>query len=630
MKNNLSLLIIEDSKLINNTLTKSLSLRGYNISQAFDIKSAKEILKKKSFDFALLDLELPDGIGEDLIPFFQIDENIRVIVMTSDDDKYRRENLFNYGVVIDYIIKDKAFADMELSIVNLIETVSTNHNINILVVDDSKFMRKQLGILLTKRGFNLYYAENGLEGLEVLKTHNIDSAIIDLEMPIMDGIKLLDAIRRDKENLLMPVMVVSSTSNLDKIAYVIKNGASDFIKKPYANEELLLKIDKMILNLKQHRLIKIHEAKFSMYNRAINKATIFFKLDKEFHITYANSTFNNLFFDDKDDDSNKLLEAFLSYSDKDEVSDLKDSLKAGRIVQAVFAFKGMDMHKIKLRLTFTPLLNELEEIDEVVVIGFDVSLLEEKEDVLKERIELATTKNWEQNKMLIQQSKMAAMGEMIGNIGHQWRQPLNSLAIMIQKINLEYELGKLNAVTMKVTTEQAMRLIDQMSHTIDDFSNFFSSDKKLIETNVSDIIKQTLSIVNQTAKSKGISINILAYNDILIKCLKNELSQVLVNVVTNAMDALISTQTKDPEINISVEYSQNDITIIVDDNAGGVPENIIERIFEPYFTTKFKNKGTGIGLYMSRTIIEENMGGSLEVYNSVYGASFKIIIPKNN
>ena len=622
-----SILIIDDSKLINNSLSLSLQKRGYKVTQAFDIQTAKAILLENSFDYALLDLVLPDGDGEELLPFLQIHEEIRVIIMTSDRDADRRENLFSFGVVIDYITKERHFDEMELSIVQLIERISTNHELTIIVVDDSSFMRTHLRVLLSKRGFQVLVAINGKEALKVIKENKVDAAIIDLEMPVMDGNRLLSAIRKDKANLLMPIMVVSGTSDPAKIARVIKNGANDFIKKPYVNEEFLLKIDKMMQELKQQRLIKVHEAKFAMYNRAIDKAAIFFKLDQELNILYANEALSNILAKGIDIKEGTPLDDYVTDEEKKYLSDLKDSLQQGLCYQQVFKLKSSSYKFVSLRLTFTPLKDNDNVIQEILVIGFDVSLLQQKETVLQERVDIEIQKNWEQNKLLIQQSKMASMGEMIGHIGHQWRQPLNSLGLMFQKLNKAYQKDKLSDELMNNSTTKAMRIIAQMSKTIDDFRDFFSYDKSMHLCNLSDIVKDAFGIIYSSILSINIILSINYTDEKQLYCLKNELSQVLLNIIANAKDALVDNKIENPEINISIEFHNKTACIIVDDNAGGIDETIISKVFEPYFTTKGKDNGTGIGLYMSKTIIEEHMDGNLIVENTLTGASFKITLP---
>ncbi len=618
-----TILIIDDSKLINNALYESLSARDFEVTQAFDISSAKSILEKNSFNYALLDLELPDGVGEDLLPSLKKHLDTRVIVLSSNRDRQRRKELFESSNIIDYITKERYFADMELAIVQLINNISTNDTLNILIVDDSRFMRNQLRILLSKRKFNVYEAVDGKEALQILKNNKIDGAIIDLEMPVMDGNKLLSTIKRDRANLLIPVMVVSGTSDPDKIAKVIKNGANDFIRKPYASEELLLKIDKMMNELKQHRTIEVQKNRFNLYTNAIDNSTIFFKLDKKLKYIYTNKTFDKLF----KISIGKKFQKYMDETYNQELKKLEDSIEEKQSFQTIFKFKNQDEEEIYLQLTFTPILNENNIVEEIVVIGFDISLIQKRKDALIKLVKIETEKNWKQNKMLIQQSKMASMGEMIENIGHQWRQPLNSLSVLFSKILISYKIGTLNENIISNSTSQATRIISHMSKTIDDFRDFFRADKKFTSCKLSDVINQSLNIIKPTLQSNGILLNIYSNKDITFSCLKNELSQVLVNLIANAMDAILLKNIKNGEITISTEENDGNVIIIVDDNAGGIDENILEKIFEPYFTTKENDKGTGIGLYMSKIIIEQHMKGKLEIENGLLGASFQIVIP---
>ena len=615
-----TILIIDDSKLINNALYEALLARGFQVTQAFDIKTAKKILEYNSFDYALLDLELPDGIGEDVLPNLQAHKDTRVIILTSNRDKHRRQELFEFECVIDYIVKERYFADMELAIVNLIENISTNNTLNILIVDDSRVIRNQLRILLSKRKFNIFEAVNGKQALEIINNNKIDGAIVDLEMPVMDGNKLISAIKRDKKNLFIPIMVVSGSSDPDKIAKIIKNGANDFIRKPYASEELLLKIDKMMNELKQSRIIEKQKNQFIMYNNAIDSSTIFLKLDNKFKITYTNHTLNQLI-------TLPLDSIFENHIDD------KYNKSFHKIKTDIYNYKSsqdiLKLDNIYLQLTFTPILNNNNLLEEIVVIGFDISLIQKKREELEKLVVLETEKNWQQNKMLIQQSKMASMGEMIENIGHQWRQPLNSLSVLFSKILISYKKNTLNESIVSHSTNQAMRIISHMSKTIDDFRDFFRADKEFVNCKVSSVIKQALNIIEPTIQSKGIILNLYFNYDTYCHCLKNELSQVLVNILANAVDAIVMNNIERGEISISIEKKDSDIMIILDDNAGGIPQNILPKVFEPYFTTKESIKGTGIGLYMSKIIIEQHMKGKLEVENVLLGASFKIILPNH-
>ena len=625
--NKQSILIIDDSKLVNNSLKDSLEKRNYSITQAFDIATAKQILLDESFDYALLDLVLPDGKGEELLPFLQIHEELRVIVLTSDRDSDRRENLFNFGSVVDYITKERYFDEMELSIVQLIERISTNNTLNVLIVDDSSFMRTHLRMLLAKRGFKTFTAIDGKEALQIIKQHKIDAAIVDLEMPVMNGMQLIGAIRRNKANLLMPVMVVSGTSDASKVARVIKNGANDFIRKPYPNEELLLKIDKMMEELKQQRLIKVHETRFAMYNKAIEKATIFLKLDSDLNITYTNEALCEILTQGLEVEEGTYFGDYIHASQKQYLDTLKTTLLEGETYQRTFRLQSDTYNFVSVRLTFTPLKMHDGTLDEVLVIGFDVSLLEQKENVLKERVESELKKNSEQNKILIQQTKLASMGEMIAHIGHQWRQPLSSLGLIFQKINLVYKKDKLSDEFMQRSTDKAMDTINHMSQTIDDFRNFFKDDKNVELHNLTEIIDKAHALIASTLNSNKIKVTIIENDKISLLCIKNELSQVILNLLTNAMDALLSNNIENPLISITIKKKDKSAIIIITDNAGGIPEDISGKIFEPYFTTKQKTNGTGIGLYMSQTIIHDHMQGSLNFSNTAIGASFKITLP---
>ena len=620
----LSILIIDDSKLINENLKDALQQKGYQVSQAYDITTAKEILLQHTFDYALLDLVLPDGDGEDLLPFLQIHEETRVIVMTSDTDSDRRQNLFNFGIVIDYITKERHFDEVKLSIIQLIERISTNHDLYILVVDDSHFMRTHLRILLSKRGFNVFTAIDGKEALGIIKEHKIDAAIIDLEMPVMDGNHLLSAIRKNTSYLMMPIMIVSGTNDPIKIAHVIKNGANDFIKKPYVNEELLLKIDKMMQELKQQRLIKIHEATFSMYNKAIDETAIFFKLDSDFKILYANTFLSNLLHNSDGITIGTNLKDYLIKDDIKYLKALQNKLKKGPSQQISFRFNIPTAKQISLKLTFTPIKHYQGQINEILVIGFDISSLHENEAILQARVNHEVKKNWEQNKLLIQQSKMASMGEMIGHIGHQWRQPLNSLGLIFQKLNRTYQKDQLTHELMKSSTQKAMQIMDQMSKTINDFRDFFKEDKSVQLCHITSLVQQTASIIEPSLEAKGITLNIHTIQEVSFFSLKNELAQVILNILTNAMDALVHNQINNPEIIVSINKIDNHAIIVIEDNAGGVADDIIDKIFEPYFTTKENDHGTGIGLYMSKVIIQKHMHGDIKVKNTKRGASFKI------
>jgi len=269
----------------------------------------------------------------------------------------------------------------------------------------------------------------------------------------------------------------------------------------------------------------------------------------------------------------------------------------------------------------------------------DITAQKEAEEKLKsinehlsKMVEEESAKRIEKDKLLIQQSKLATMGEMIGAIGHQWRQPLNSLGILVQDTIFAYKYGELDEKYLEQFKENAMQMIRNMSSTIDDFKNFFSPNKKEEQFFIEDAIAQTLKILEAQFKNNDIKIyfdsqSIRKHSYI---CYKNELNQVILNILANAKDALLERKPTVRFVKIDVENSDDGVEISIEDSAGGIAEDIIGRVFDSYFTTKGEEKGTGIGLYMSKNIIEEHLGGKIRVENTTEGARFRIWLPNKD
>jgi PAS domain S-box-containing protein len=230
----------------------------------------------------------------------------------------------------------------------------------------------------------------------------------------------------------------------------------------------------------------------------------------------------------------------------------------------------------------------------------------------------------EKEQMLIQQSRQAAMGEMIGNIAHQWRQPLNALGLTVQQLLLFYDLGEFNREFLDKSILQSMELIQHMSKTIDDFRNYFRPDKEKVEFKVREVIANTLSLIEDSFNNQNIGIEVVAKDDAVIYGYQNEFAQALLNILNNARDALIEREIDNPMVTITIYCKGDRAVVTIADNARGIPKEIMEKIFDPYFTTKGPQAGTGVGLFMSKTIIEKNMGGSLAVRNIANGAEFRI------
>ena len=252
------------------------------------------------------------------------------------------------------------------------------------------------------------------------------------------------------------------------------------------------------------------------------------------------------------------------------------------------------------------------------------SQLQVLNDELEKRIEEAVAQSKEKDQIMSHQSKLASMGEMIGNIAHQWRQPLNALSLLLQKQQILYDRNLLTSEKFKEGIDKGTTLINKMSSTIDDFRDFFKPNKTKLPFDVKDAIEGTCKLIDASLYNKSIQLTLNIQDNITVNGYENEFSQVILNIINNAQDALIQKKVKNSEIKIYTKFEEKIINIFIEDNAGGIPKDQIQRIFEPYFTTKEEGKGTGIGLYMSKMIIEENMSGRLSVVNGDKGAVFSI------
>ena len=234
----------------------------------------------------------------------------------------------------------------------------------------------------------------------------------------------------------------------------------------------------------------------------------------------------------------------------------------------------------------------------------------------------------EEQSLLQQQAKMAAMGEMIGNIAHQWRQPLNALSALNVGLSMKHNRGKLDDEAMQKFKEKSNAIIQNMSATIEDFKNFFEPTKIQETFEIHEGIEGAVRFVSDAYNEHTIKVSVEKEEDISIKSYKNELMQVLLNIFNNTKDAVVDNEVKSPTLKISTSQNETQVVIRIQDNAGGASAEVLERMYEPYFTTKFESHGTGIGLYMSKMIIENSMRGSLVSENNGDGLLTIIIIEK--
>jgi len=286
---------------------------------------------------------------------------------------------------------------------------------------------------------------------------------------------------------------------------------------------------------------------------------------------------------------------------------------------------------ILLSLLLSRKINAIfKEYQSEVLIREDALL--ELNQSLEERVKFQVQAHREKDKMLVQQSKMAEMGDMLSMIAHQWRQPLNQMSYVLMNIESAYEYKELTKDYLDDKIKEGNTILEFMSTTIDDFKNYFRPDKEREFVLVSDVILSATNFMKKSLEMDGVEIVLEQHGRELTHIYKNEFIQVVLNLIKNAKDALVENKIYRPKIIIKSKSEKESLVVSVCDNGGGIEDDIIEDIFKPYFSTKDEKQGTGLGLYMSKMIIEEHIGGRLSVSNvldedgEIIGACFKIEI----
>ncbi len=254
-----------------------------------------------------------------------------------------------------------------------------------------------------------------------------------------------------------------------------------------------------------------------------------------------------------------------------------------------------------------------------------LSSIQEKQK-LQENIKQEIEKNRQQQLLMLHQSRLAQMGEMISMIAHQWRQPLNTLSMLNHTVVLKYKRGKLDTDIVDYFSKNSDKQIQQMSKTIDDFRNFFKPEKERVDYCINDVILHSIDILNAGFSQYNFTVKYENNKEIYSNGFPNELGQALVNILNNARDALVENKIVDKMLVVHLEEQDDKVILTIRDNAGGIPEDIIDKIFDPYFSTKAEKNGTGLGLYMTKLIIEDHLDGKISVENIDNGAEFSIVL----
>ena len=437
----------------------------------------------------------------------------------------------------------------------------------ILIVDDSPTQAKLLEQVLLAHGYRVGVARNGSEALEQMLARCPDLVISDILMPEMDGFELCRRVRAMEQSERTPIILLTHLNDPADVLHSLEVGADYFVSKPYSNKLLLSRISAVLQG-----------------DRACRKG----ETEGETAISYHGKDYR--------------IHASCAHT-----------IELLLATYELAAEKNQELLMAKLSLS--NLNRELEQR----VHERTAALTQETAERLQAMDELR-----KKDEVLMQQSRQAAMGEMIGNIAHQWRQPLNAVGLLVQDLTLSYEYGNFSKAYLDSNTQKIMQLVRHMSQTIDDFRNFFTPDREKTDFDPRQVVQRTLALIEGSLADKGIKVEVDSGTAPTITGYPSEFSQVLLNIISNAMDAFSERECAQPEVKVSIFSMDGKAVLTIADNAGGIPGEILGRIFEPYFTTKEQGKGTGIGLFMAKNIVEKSMNGSLSARNGSAGAEFRI------
>ncbi|WP_024954117.1 PAS domain-containing sensor histidine kinase [Sulfurospirillum arcachonense] len=397
------------------------------------------------------------------------------------------------------------------------------------------------------------------------------------------------------------------------------------------------------------------------YQEAIEQSNIVSKTDLDGIITFVNDEFCKISGYKREEligENHNIIR----HPDvpKDVFEKLWNTIKEKKAYISTVKNKAKNGSTFYVNTTVIPMLNEKGTIEEFIAIRYDVTdsielteKLKQKEEELENlnitleqrvkeqtqqlldlnqtlelRIKEEVEKNRDKDRFLFQQSRLAAMGEMIGNIAHQWRQPLSELGIILYTMKKIFKNTNVDDKEFLKSYESSKKVIKKMSETIEDFRNFFNPHRPIETFSIKNALDEAMLIMQGTLQRHEITLKVDCYDEVSIKGYLSEFSQVLINLLNNSKDAFNKYSVDNRVINLEINKIEDNYAIIsFKDNAGGIEKEVLDKIFEPYFTTKHASMGTGLGLYMSRMIIQNSMSGTLEAENCDDGMCFYIKVP---
>ncbi len=488
--------------------------------------------------------------------------------------------------------------------------------LTILFVDDEDGVRQSYEMLLNMWAKKAYSGSNGAEGLELFKKYKPDIIVTDIKMPVMNGLDMTRNIKEIDPNV--PIIITTAHQEPELLLDAVELQVDGYIVKPIPKKELKKRLENI--------------AKIILFEKERKKGYDILR-----HIIDTSLEAILVYKGSRCIDVNSAALKMFSFDSKSEIVGMDNLEQLGKSLKCLIeteynsnkAYETLLFDKHDKGITALVRCKNIVVDEEVLKIIAAVDLTHikclEKEAIEKERI-------------LFQQSKLASMGELLSNIAHQWRQPIAIISMWANNIIVDLDMDEVDNENLRKYTNNINNQTHHLSQTLDDFRNFFAPNKEKTTFELKDIIDNMINLLMVSFDTNNIEV-IKNIQDIQTTILENELKQALLNILKNAKD-IVSTLPKESKklIFINIYTIKTEVIIEIIDNGGGIPEDIMEKIFEPYFTTKHKSMGTGIGLYMTQSIITKQLHSEIFVENVEYkhedisytGAKFTIKLPMSS
>ena len=519
--------------------------------------------------------------------------------------------------------------------------------LRVLIVEDSRSLAALIKETFAAHGYQADTALTARSAAEAFEKTVYDVAVLDYHLPDGTGGALLDTFRVQRPDCVC--LMMTSDTRPDLALDFMKQGAAAYLKKPFEPNYLI----ELCARARRERAMMRVQDLLEMRTRDLQESEARFRNAMgatqdglwDWDIPSGRVYFSPAYLGMLGYSSDELPSVLNTWTDLIHPEDRDYTLSANHAcirnethaVDIEFRMRAKDGSWRWIRGRGHAVLRDASE-QALQMIGTHVDITDRKladeeilhiNETLEQRVAQELVKNIKHEFLLIQQSRLAAMGEMIGNIAHQWRQPLNALGLLLYNIKDAYRFNNLDADYLEQAVADGNRMVQKMSTTISDFSNFFRPDKEIIVFSALKQIKEAIVLVESSFLNSNISIHIDAQQDLNLMGFPNEYSQVLLNLLSNAKEAILAhNQPHRPtcgRVDIVLSEQNRQGCVTVRDNGGGIPAEILNRIFDPYFSTK--ESGTGIGLYMSKMIIERNMKGGMTARNIEGGAEFIVASP---